>query len=117
MSEQPDADPRAIYRERAHLIAWLAAMWPSMIYDASGLPGFEDEWPIIYLYTPAGQMSWHLSRRDLDLFPHVDTNLHLPPQGHWDGHDTAEKYRRVDELTAWTAERRWPPTIRARRPE
>jgi hypothetical protein len=38
----------------------------------------EPEWPVAYIELPTGQVSWHLPQ-------HPNT---------WDGHDTAEKYRR-----------------------
>lgn len=77
-----------VYRERARLIAYLATRWPAVIWQDSS------EWPIIYLTSPAGQLSWHLSADDLDLFEHV---ARLPPDATnpWDGHNTAEKYRRL----------------------
>lgn len=42
----------------------------------------EPEWPTVYIELPAGQVSWHMPQ-------HPET---------WDGHDTAEKYRRVREF-------------------
>jgi hypothetical protein len=36
------------------------------------------EWPVAYIELPTGQVSWHMPQ-------------HETP---WDGHDTAEKYRR-----------------------
>lgn len=42
----------------------------------------EPEWPVVYIELPTGQVSWHMPQ-------------HPEP---WDGHDTAEKYRRVREF-------------------
>lgn len=39
----------------------------------------EPEWPVVYIDLPSGQVSWHMPQ-------FADA---------WDGHDTAEKYRRV----------------------
>lgn len=39
----------------------------------------EPEWPVVYIELPTGQVSWHM--------PQFATE--------WDGHDTAEKYRRA----------------------
>jgi hypothetical protein len=86
------------YRERAHLVAYLAACHPSAIKaDAEPeAPG----WAIIYADTPAGQMSWHLAEDDLGLFGHVaKVDHHIP----WDGHTTDEKYARLAELTRMVA--------------
>ena len=81
-----------IYRERHHVVAHLAAMYPAvMVLNAD-----EDEpdWPILYITLPTGQVSWHIAPRDMDLFRHV-------PLGNavWDGHDVVEKYERLDRHT------------------
>lgn len=95
-----------LYRERAHLVAHLAAIYPSvMVPDADPkTPG----WPILYVQLPTGQVSWHLSFADMDLFNHV-------PTGHaiWDGHDTPEKYRRLDAHTAASVTVSVPPHMRS----
>lgn len=41
----------------------------------------EPEWPVAYIELPTGQVSWHLPQHPVA----------------WDGHDTAEKYRRCRE--------------------
>lgn len=35
-------------------------------------------WPVVYIELPTGQVSWHMPQHPVS----------------WDGHDTAEKYRR-----------------------
>jgi hypothetical protein len=83
------------YRERAHLVAYIAALHPSHI-------GYTDpaaiDWLVVTIETPTGQMSWHIAERDRDLFEHV----RLVPAVHnvWDGHTTEEKYARLRRLTA-----------------
>lgn len=83
------------YRERAHLVALLAALHPSHI-------GYTDpvavDWLVVTIETPTGQMSWHIAERDRDLFEHV----RLVPAVYnvWDGHTTEEKYARLRRLTA-----------------
>jgi hypothetical protein len=83
------------YRERAHLVAHLAAMYPSRIAHGTDpeAPGFA----IVYITLPSGrgQCSWHIAERDLDLFAHVHRN----DTAVWDGHSTEEKYRRLGEDT------------------
>lgn len=79
-----------VYRERARLIAYLATRWPASIWRA------DTEWPVIYLASPAGQLSWHLSADDLDLFEHV-ARLPQGTPNPWDGHTTPEKYQRLQE--------------------
>jgi hypothetical protein len=82
----------AVYRERHHAIAHLAAIYPAVMV-LNGDPE-EPDWPVLYLTLPTGQVSWHIAPRDMDLFRHV------PIGGQeWDGHDVVEKYRRLDEHT------------------
>jgi hypothetical protein len=80
-----------IYRERAHLVAFLAAAYNSTI-------GFTDpdepDWAVVTIDTPEGQMAWHISPDDMDLFGHVSNY----PDARWDGHTTEEKYERLRAL-------------------
>jgi hypothetical protein len=87
----------SLYRERAALVAHLAAVYPSaIVHDADPeAPG----WSVVFIHTPKGQMSWHLSGDDLDLFGHVLTST----TDRWDGHTTEEKYERLAALTRATA--------------
>lgn len=49
----------------------------------------DPDWPVLYVDTPHGQVSWHLPSRDFDL-------SFLPSYGReWDGHDLEEKRRRL----------------------
>lgn len=82
-----------VYRERAHLVAHLASLYPSHIGHTD--PNAPD-WAVVTVESPAGQMSWHVSPSDIDLFEHIErTNgLVLP----WDGHTTDEKYARLRRL-------------------
>jgi hypothetical protein len=43
----------------------------------------EPHWPLVFIDLPTGQVSWHV----------------LEYQEDWDGHDTAEKYRRCQEYS------------------
>lgn len=88
----PYTHTEIVYRERHHLIAHLAAAYPSvMVLNAD--PD-EPDWPIIYITLPTGQVSWHIAPRDMDLFRHVPIG-----EAVWDGSDVIEKYRRLDEHT------------------
>lgn len=82
-----------VYRERARLVAHLSSLYPAVI----GVDEDEPDWPVVHVRSPQGQLSWHISRADLDLFPH----LRPAPAAEisWDGHDTAEKYERLHRLT------------------
>lgn len=89
----------SVYRERAHLVAHLAASYPSTI----GLTDpAEPDWAVVTIELPTGQVSWHVSPDDYDLFKHVERSLDAV----WDGHTTEEKYARLDRLTAAKAQER-----------
>ncbi|MER6607340.1 hypothetical protein ABT282_15860 [Streptomyces sp. NPDC000927] len=84
----------ATYRERAHLVAHLAALHPSHIgHTDPNLP----DWAVVTIETPAGQMTWHIAERDMDLFTRVQPTNRIC-RG-WDGHTTDEKYQRMRDLT------------------
>ncbi|MFE7105602.1 hypothetical protein ACFU98_10745 [Streptomyces sp. NPDC057575] len=84
----------ATYRERAHLVAHLAALHPSHIGNTdANLP----DWAVVTIETPAGQMTWHIAERDMDLFTHVQPTNRICRS--WDGHTTDEKYQRMRDLT------------------
>jgi len=86
----------SVYRERAYLVADLAADYPSH-------QGFTDEaeplWIVVTIESPVGQMTWHISSEDRELFRHVRSTE--PSDNPWDGHTTDEKYERLRQLTAW----------------
>lgn len=86
-----------VYRERAHLVAHLAALYPSRI----GVDPAEPDWPVVYVETEAGQLSWHIAAADLPLFAHVPR----VDSAKWDGHSTEQKYARLDNLTRTVAAR------------
>jgi uncharacterized protein (DUF433 family) len=93
---------RVVYRERAQLVAVLASLFPSVwAYSDPAAP----EWPVVYVDTPRGQCSWHLSQDDLDLFGHVEQVPADDPRARWDGHSTEEKYERLAELAKSRATR------------
>lgn len=87
------------YRERARLVAFLAAAHPSRLQQADDVA--EPGWFVVYVDTPAGQLSWHIHPDDLELFDHVE--LDRAGEVAWDGHDTDAKYARLACLTRETA--------------
>lgn len=95
----PAAALDAAYRERAHLVALLAAWRNSHIgYTDPAAP----DWAVLTIELPTGQACWHIAPDDLHLFAHVQ-----PTPRHargWDGHTTDEKYARIDEFAAQLAE-------------
>lgn len=93
-------DPMAIYRERAHLVAHLAALYPSHIGHTDI---DEPEWAVVTISLPTGQATWHVAPDDMDLFGHVRTDISEP----WDGHTTEQKYARLDHATRVKAAGEW----------
>jgi hypothetical protein len=101
MTQQPTPEQQidAAYRERAHLIALLAAMTRrAVITPAEDVE--EPDWQIIYLSIGGRQASWHIAPRDADLFQHVKHVDSNNPLTIWDGHTTEEKYRRIADHIA-----------------
>ena len=83
-----------VYRERAQLVAFLAASYPS---HAGFNDPAEPEWLVVTVETPRGQLSWHVAPDDQGLFDHVRRSR--PEDEPWDGHTTAAKYKRLSRLT------------------
>lgn len=86
--EGESAELNAVYRERIRLVSGYTYRWPSILTPADDYP---DMW-IVYLVSPAGQLSWHLMPEDLDLFKHVERRR----TWEWDGHTTEQKYERLE---------------------
>lgn len=93
----PPGGLNAAYRERARLVAHIAALYPAVMGPAVDVD--EPGWLIAYIDTPAGQMSWHIGPDDCDLFAHVEHVGSDDPRAQWDGHSTGEKYERLAALT------------------
>ncbi|MGV9282148.1 hypothetical protein [Streptomyces sp. NPDC003730] len=88
------------YRERAHLLALLAALTDDAVITYA--PDVEEPgWQIVYLQLGGHQASWHISPRDADLFAHVERVDVEDPRAQWDGHTTEAKY---EQIAAWTAD-------------
>jgi len=96
-----NADPdqlRMAYRERAQLIAVLAAAYPAVLSTDAAEPDRPD---VVYIRTLRGQMSWHLAAADAtEFFPHVPRVAPDHPSARWDGHTTPDKYARLQRLVS-----------------
>lgn len=94
LTEQKDG----AYLERNQCVALLASMAICLGFAAgrtrTAIEGWDPEWHgCIYILLPTGQVSWHYHDSHAELF------AHLPEiKVDFDGHTTAEKYRRVDEM-------------------
>jgi multidrug efflux pump subunit AcrA (membrane-fusion protein) len=97
-----EAERDGAYRERAQLVAWLAAIHPAVLAPAPDVA--DDGWQILYLTASGHQLSWHIHPRDAELFTHVERVPADDPRAQWDGHSTAEKYERIAALGQPVAE-------------
>lgn len=92
--EQDQGARAGLYSERASCVALIVALGAMIGWRFGyGLDPQAPDWPVVYVDTPAGQLSWHFSRDDYErCFPGG-----LPRYaGEWDLHDAPEKYRRCD---------------------
>lgn len=87
------------YRERAHLVALLAAMTDGAVI-APALDLDEPGWWIAYLTIGGHQCSWHISPRDAGLFVGVERVQPDDPRARWDGHTTEQKYAHIGQHAA-----------------
>jgi len=82
-----------VYTERSYLVAYLAVKYPAvMSYNDPNEP----DWPVIYIESPEGQLSWHIAPHDVEIFSHVKKVE--PEEITWDGHSTELKYERILRL-------------------
>ncbi len=80
-----------VYNERNRVIALLTKFYPSYIaIDDSEEEGFRN---VVYMETPEGQLSWHITDEEVSLFKHLNYE-----DNRWDGHTTKEKYKRIERL-------------------
>jgi hypothetical protein len=97
--EQHEKTLNAVYHERNQVVLLAARMAQKLGYKV-GI-GYDDDpeldqamWAVVFIDLPGcGQVSWHLPQYMIDA-------LELDPipdyDGEWDGHDSDEKYLRVD---------------------
>jgi hypothetical protein len=88
------------YRERDRCVALAARLamilhlpaWLGRHIDKPGDPPWDEDWRnIVFIELPSGQVSWHIHDSEVDLVSFLPRR-----DDPWDGHDTAEKYRRCD---------------------
>lgn len=81
------------YYERNQVVAALAKVFPSGIAKTA-IDGWDEAWHnCVYIDLPTGQVSWHYHNREAHLFEGLPKY-----KDSWDGHDTPEKYRRLNTL-------------------
>lgn len=84
----------SVYRERDQLVAALSKLFPAHLAWHDG-DEWEDEWRnVVCIHLPNGQVTWHIHESErCQFFEHLAAE-----PGHWDGHSTDEKYRRLNAL-------------------
>jgi hypothetical protein len=79
------------YTERNKLVAFISKLYPSHLARHLEDPNWDADWMnIVFIDTPAGQLSWHIHDSELSLFDHIEYG-----ENNWDGHTTEEKYDRL----------------------
>lgn len=93
------------YDERNRCVAALSKCFPSYLtrHDEADTE-WENDWRwIVCIDLPTGQATWHIHDSDLPYFAHLDKGVNK-----WDGHSTAEKYNRLNNLKVlWRKESWW----------
>lgn len=85
------------YFERNQCVALIARMALELGHGVAvtktAIEGWSEDWHgCVYIELPTGQVSWHFHDSEAYLFDGLPS---VPAV--WDGHDTPEKYRRVNE--------------------
>lgn len=92
-----EARKDAAYFERNQCVALIARMALALGHDVAvtktAIDGWSEDWHgCIYIELPTGQVSWNFHDSQAYLFEGLPS---VPAV--WDGHDTPEKYRRVND--------------------
>ncbi|MEV5606986.1 hypothetical protein [Streptomyces sp. NPDC052225] len=85
----------SVYRERNHILAWIAALHPATAVIAPATDPDAEGWHWLYVNAGGWQMRWHISPQDLPLFQHVEYVEPSDPRAQWDGHGAEQKYQRM----------------------
>jgi hypothetical protein len=81
------------YTERNALVSALAHLFPAGT-KKDDQKDWDDDWRnVVYIDTPAGQLSWHYHDSDAKLFADLPRYW-----SEYDGHSTPEKYKRLAKL-------------------
>ncbi len=101
-----------VYAERNALVAALSKIYPAWLERHPMNEEWEEDWRwIVFIEIPTKelvgkyqqggvmikfkrQLSWHIHDSELDSFAHLQRRI----THSWDGHSTAEKYRRLQHI-------------------
>lgn len=93
IGNEADAERDQAYRERNHLVAALARLFPSGIRPTD-IPGWDPAWNnCVYIDLPTGQISYHYHDDEAELFK--DLPRYTKP---FDGHAKDDVHKRLAEL-------------------
>jgi hypothetical protein len=85
--EKLRAKADSIYSERNRLAVAFARMALAAGFKAgTGVDPDETKWPVVYVETPNGQVSWHIASHDADILSGLPVY-----EGQWDGTYRARK--------------------------
>lgn len=107
---ESDGSASAAYLDR-NLLAQLSAKLAMKLGYAVGWNFDDDDWPILYVQLPTGQISYHLPRGEVLSDGFVATPTGNMPAPDWDGHALEEKQQRIREFVESRAERRREPEM------
>ena len=80
--------------ERDQVVAALSKCFPAYLTKHPDDPTWDKDWMnIVVIDLPTGQASWHFQDCETYLFTHLRYQ-----ENHWDGHTTAAKYERLQNL-------------------
>ena len=86
------------YSERDKCVAMLATLAHALgwtVYLGTHVGEWEDDWRnIVFIDTPAGQVSWHYHDSERPWFAWIGLVQPREPKA-WDGHSTPQKYERL----------------------
>lgn len=86
---------RSVYEDRARLIAFLSALYPSVLTrDEEAVPG----WWVVFVDTPSGQLTWDVAPEHMEHFGHVERVAPTDMRALWDGHTRQDRNDRIDDL-------------------
>ncbi len=81
-----------LYKERNIIVMAMAKMAAELGWNIGlGIDADAPGWPVLYIDSPAGQLSWHIHERDL-----VGNWADFTQP--WDGHTTEQKLERLRQL-------------------
>jgi hypothetical protein len=87
MSDDFQSGPDEAYVDRNLAVQVMAVLAKQLGYQ-TGVRNREDEWPILYVGLPTGQVSWHIPKSEVAaFFPDYPCE--------WDGHNLKEKRERM----------------------